>query len=79
MKIFYVTVGPDQPPVILRHPQDAEIASGHVKLSVKARGSSPLQYLWYFEQNEIPGMLDLTVSLCLLLAAFRGKEIILYY
>ena len=52
----YVTVGPDRPPVILRHPEDAEIASGHIKLVVKACGASPLRYQWYSGKGQIPGM-----------------------
>ena len=48
-----------QSPVIISHPQDAEIVRGNVKtLAVKACGASPLCYQWYFEQNKIRGMLN---------------------
>ena len=75
----YITAGIDRPPVILRHPQDAKIASGSITLAVKACGATPLRYQWYFGQNKIPGMLDHTVSSCLLSTTYRWKEIILYY
>ena len=67
----YVTAGPDRPPVILSHPQDAEIAWGQcIKLVVKARGAIPLRYQWYFGKNKISGMLVLHCQFSLISCCF---------
>ena len=48
------------PPVILSHPQNVEVLWGHaIRLAVEACGASPLHYQWYFEKNELSGMLKL--------------------
>ena len=65
-----VTVGSNrdnpQPPVITSHPQDVQIPHGHhVTLQVKAYGTMPLYYQWYFGNTIIPGTLNDILCICL--------------
>ena len=44
--------------MITSHPQDVQILQGyHVTLEVTARGTIPLYYQWYYENDIVPGML----------------------
>ena len=53
-----------QVPVIKGHPQDVQIPHGHhVTLEVKAYGTMPLYYQWYFGNIMIPGTLNHTLCI----------------
>lgn len=52
-------IGAPQVPVITSHPQNFTILKGYqVILEVKACGTMPLCYQWYYEHDIVPGVFN---------------------
>ena len=52
-----------QAPVITSHPQDVQIQQGYkVTLDVITDETAPLNYQWYFEDDKIAGMFNISCS-----------------
>ena len=56
---MYILIGTPQVPVITSHHQNVTIPKGHkITLEMKACGTMPLYYQWYYEHDILHGMFN---------------------